>query len=244
MHILFLALSGLAVGATVGLTGMGGGALMTPLLIFGFGMPPLSAVSTDLVTSLVMKPVGAAVHSRQGTIHWQLVRWLCAGSVPAALIGVALIHVFGNSKSFQHWLGITIGVALILAVCSMITKALLTRHRDPNDPETNHDFTIRPIPTLLIGALGGLAVGMTSVGSGSLILVLLLFVYPTLSAGRLVGTDLAQAVPLIATAAIGHLFLGAVSFSTAGALLIGALPGTYLGARLSARAPTDASDRP
>ncbi len=238
MHELLLALSGLAVGVTVGLTGMGGGALMTPLLMFGFGVPALPAVSTDLVTSLVMKPVGAAVHARHGTIHWPLVGWLCAGSVPAALVGVLVIHLLGNAPDLERGLQIGIGTALTLAIVSMLVKGRLA----PRRAASGHDDTDpapapRPLVTLAIGISGGFVVGMTSVGSGSLILVLLLFAYPTLTARHLVGTDLAQAVPLVAAAAVGHLFLGTVSFTMAGALLLGAIPGIYFGARLAAKVP-------
>jgi uncharacterized membrane protein YfcA len=237
VHDLLLSAAGLGVGITVGMTGMGGGALMTPLLVLVFGVPPMTAVSSDLMASLAMKPLGAVVHARRGTLHRGLIGWLCLGSVPAAFCGVFLLHAFGDADALQHRLGIAIGVALLVAVCSLSAKALLSSRRPPAAGNVAGAVRVRALPTLAIGAFGGLLVGMTSVGSGSLMLVLLVLLYPALSAGQLVGTDLAQAIPLVAAAAAGHLLFGEVSFSLTGALLIGALPGVYIGARLSAAAP-------
>lgn len=237
MEDLLLAVAGFGVGVIVGLTGMGGGALMTPLLVLGFGIAPMTAVSSDLLTSLVMKPVGAVVHARRTTIHMHLVGWLCLGSVPAAFGGVLLLQVFGDSDALQKRMSLAIGAALLLAVGSMLAKSLVPRVREPASSSANTGVRIRPLPTLLIGVLGGVIVGMTSVGAGSVMMVLLLAIYPRLTAGQLVGTDLAQAIPLVAAATLAHLLFGEVSFPLAGYLLLGALPGTYLGARLSTTAP-------
>jgi uncharacterized protein len=236
-----LGLAGLIVGFTVGLTGMGGGALMTPILVLIFSISPSTAVSSDLLASLVMKPIGARVHANKGTINWTLVRWLCIGSVPSAFAGVFIVKAFGSGQQVEHDLTILLGWALLVASVAMVAKAVLQgreakrlvgRGEQPNE----QPHTIKPIPTLLVGIVGGLIVGMTSVGSGSLMIVLLMLLYPRLSARTLVGTDLVQAIPLVGAATLGHLLFGDVSFSLTGALLLGCLPGVYLGARVSSKA--------
>jgi uncharacterized membrane protein YfcA len=231
-----LALAGLGVGIVVGLTGMGGGALMTPVLVLFFGVPPVAAVSSDLAASAVMKPFGGWVHARRGTVHWRLVGWLCAGSVPTAFLGVLLLRLIGDDAAVQHVIKIALGVALLLAVGGLLLKAWAARHRSGTGPAA--PITVRPVPTLLLGAAGGLIVGLTSVGSGSLIIVALLMLYPTLRANDLVGTDLVQAIPLVAAAAVGHAFFGDLQLDIAGAVLLGSIPGVLLGARISARAPS------
>jgi uncharacterized membrane protein YfcA len=241
MHVdLLIALAGLVVGFVVGLTGMGGGALMTPMLVIFFGIQPLAAVSSDLVASLCMKPIGGVVHLRRGTVHKELVGWLVLGSVPSAFCGVLLLRAVGNGGAVQDTVKISLGVALLVAVAMMIFKALLdVRRRVLLGPTA--DFTgridVHKGATVAIGAIGGLIVGMTSVGSGSLIIVALLLVYPQLKTGDLVGTDLVQAVPLVGAAALGHVIFGDFSLGLTGSILIGSLPGVYLGARASAVAP-------
>jgi uncharacterized membrane protein YfcA len=243
VHIdLYLSLAGLIVGFVVGLTGMGGGALMTPVLVLLFNVQPLAAVSSDLVAALVMKPIGGAVHARRGTVNKSLVGWLCVGSVPAAFCGVLILKSLGNNvegtvKTFLGW-------ALVIAATTMVIKAvmtLITRTKEEKAGISSsarvEDIVVRPVPTIVIGALGGLLVGMTSVGSGSLIIVMLLLLYPKIKANQLVGTDLVQAVPLVASAALGHLLFGDFQLSLTTSLLIGALPGVYIGARVSAGAP-------
>jgi uncharacterized protein len=252
---LLLVAAGLVIGAVVGMTGMGGGALMTPALVLFFGVPPLAAVSSDLVVSAVMKPVGGAVHLRRGTVDLRLVGLLCVGSVPAAFCGVLLSRALGQGAGVQQWTKTALGVALLLAATGLIVRAyqgLVARgqraavraaRRDgielalPVDPRAAAPHRLRPIPTVLVGIVGGLVVGMTSVGSGSLIIIALLALYPALSAASLVGTDLVQAVPLVASAAIGHLLFGDFRLDLTASLLVGCLPGVYLGARLSSRAP-------
>ena len=229
-----LTIAGLGVGFIVGLTGMGGGALMTPILVLLFGVAPLTAVSSDLVVSLVMKPVGGTVHLRRGTVRRDLVGWLVVASVPAAFAGVLLIKALGGDD-VSHLVKRALGVTLLLASSGMLLKMWLqARHPAPANA---FGFTIRPVPTLLIGLIGGLIVGMTSVGSGSLMIVALMFLYPRLTGAELVGTDLIQAIPLVGSAALGHLLFGDVHFDVAGSLLLGALPGVYIGARLSSAAP-------
>jgi uncharacterized membrane protein YfcA len=236
MHVEpLVALAGLIVGLVVGLTGMGGGALMTPLLVLVFHVQPLAAVSSDLVASAVMKPVGSAVHLRRGTVHRGMVTWLVLGSVPSAFAGVLLLRSLGDSADVAHRTQVALGYALLLAAAGMAAKAV---HgiRNPHATElAAAEVPVRRVATLLVGALGGLVVGLTSVGSGSVVIVLLLALYPRLRASDLVGTDLAQAVPLVAAASVGHLLFGDFRLGLTSSLLVGALPGVYVGARLSAR---------
>lgn len=239
-----VAMAGLLVGFVVGLTGMGGGALMTPMMIFFFNVPPLAAVSSDLVASMVMKPVGGAVHLRRGTVHTDLVRWLVLGSVPSAFAGVLVLRWVGNGAQTQSVVKTSLGVALLFAAFSMIAKALMDLRKQQQarsggapPAEPLEHLRVRPLPTLLVGVLGGLVVGMTSVGSGSLMIVALLMLYPSIRAGQLVGTDLVQAVPLVASASLGHLLFGDFRLDLTASLLVGALPGVYLGARVSSGAP-------
>ena len=238
-----MAVGGLLVGIMVGLTGMGGGALMTPMLVFVFGVDPLTAISSDIVASLFMKPVGAAVHFRHGTINGRLVAWLCVGSVPAAFAGAYLISLVPSDYDLEFALKTLLGVALLTATVGLFVRALVQmwRNRLPLG-EGPADFSratvrIKPIPTLILGAVAGLMVGLTSVGAGSIVVVALLLMYPALKASSLVGTDLAQAIPLVAAAAFGHLLFGSFSLVVAGSILLGAIPGAYLGARMSSRAP-------
>ncbi len=234
----FLVLGGLGVGFVVGLTGMGGGALMTPMLVIFFGIDPVTAVSSDLVVSLVMKPFGAGVHAKEGTVNYELVKWLCLGSIPSAFAGVLLLNALGGDN-ISSTVKLYLGIALLMAATSMVIRHEINRRRGTNVAVAGaqHVLVVRPVPTLMIGVVGGLIVGMTSVGSGSLIIVLLLLLYPSLAAGQLVGTDLVQAVPLVGAAALGHFFFGDVKFGLAGALMLGAIPGVLIGARISSRAP-------
>jgi len=235
MHVdIGIAFAGLFVGFVVGLTGMGGGALMTPVLVLFFNVQPLAAVSSDLVASFVMKPVGAGVHLRRGTVNLELVRWLVIGSVPTAFCGAMLLNLLGDGDAVQHRTKTILGVALLVAATSMLLKRTINRGRPT---ESTGPLVVRPLPTLLIGLAGGLIVGLTSVGSGSLMIVMLLALYPTMSASQLVGTDLVQAIPLVGAAALGHLLFGDFRLGITSSLLVGALPGVYVGARVSSRAP-------
>jgi hypothetical protein len=223
----------------VGLTGMGGGALMTPILVLFFGVDPTAAVGSDLLVSVAMKPVGAAVHQRAGTVRWELVRWIVPTAVPAAFVGAFVLHLLGNGPVLEHRVKLAIGAALLTAVGGMIARVLLNQRRSANNDQLtpSERLQIRPIPTLLIGLMGGFIVGMTSVGSGSLIIVMLMLIYPRLRANDLVGTDLVQAIPLTGAAALGHFLAGDVRLGLSFALLIGAIPGIYAGAKLSTNVP-------
>jgi len=231
-----VAAAGLIVGFVVGLTGMGGGALMTPILVLIFNVQPLAAVSSDLVASVIMKPVGAGVHLRRGTVHKELVRWLVIGSVPSAFLGVIILKQMGHGDAVQNNIKIALGVALLVASASIVGKTVLQAMRPVTAP-LHGPLEVKRLPTALIGVAGGLVVGMTSVGSGSLMIVMLLLLYPMLSASELVGTDLVQAIPLVASAALGHLLFGDFKLGLTASLLVGCLPGVYVGARVSARAP-------
>ena len=206
----------------VGVTGMGGGALTMPLLTLVFGVPPLAAVSSDLVASAVMKPLGAAVHLRRRTVQPKLVGWLCLGSLPCAAIGSLLAGSLGSGT--ESVLKEIVGGAVLLAAITLFARMLLVRR-----PSTSDGTRVRPVPTVLLGAVAGLVVGTTSVGSGSIIIVVLLLLNRGLSSARLVGTDLVQAVPLVLVSAIGHLFAGDVHIGLVGSLLTGSIPGVLVG---------------
>ena len=242
---LLLALASFGIGIVVGLTGMGGGALMTPVLVLFFGIPPLTAVSSDLVASAVMKPVGSFVHLRRGTVNLELVKWLCIGSIPGAFSGVLIARALGHGQQVQEAIRMALGVALLLAAAGLITRAYMrlvehARRRDGRAaplPEGPPKVRLRIIPTIVLGTLGGIVVGFTSVGSGSLIIIALMMLYPTLTANELVGTDLVQAVPLVASAALGHFLFGDFQMELTTSLLLGCIPGVWIGAHLSSRAP-------
>jgi uncharacterized membrane protein YfcA len=239
-----LILGGLLVGFIVGLTGMGGGALMTPMLIFVFRVDPLVAVSSDVVASLFMKPAGAFVHLRRKTVNLKLVLWLCVGSVPAAFSGALLIRALPFGDSLDTALKMVLGVALLIASVGLVVRAVLQMVRSrsalgegPAQPAAPRELVVRPVPTAILGAVAGLLVGMTSVGAGSIVIVVLLLLYPALKASQLVGTDLVQAVPLVAAASLGHLLYGDFELGLTTSLLIGAIPGAWFGAHISSRAP-------
>ncbi|MEO9008629.1 MAG: sulfite exporter TauE/SafE family protein, partial [Candidatus Dormibacter sp.] len=234
-----IALAGLVVGFVVGLTGMGGGALMTPILVIIFKVHPLAAIGSDLVASLFMKPVGGFVHWRRGTVEKSIVKWLLVGSVPAAFAGVFVIRWFGSGDVLQSSVQLLLGVALVVACLGIAGKSYLDARRRGGlgQPSDSASVTARPAATVLVGAVVGLIVGMTSVGSGSLMIVLLMLVYPVLTSRRLVGTDLVQAVPLVGAAALGHVLVGDFKLALTLSILIGSIPGVYIGSRLSASAP-------
>ncbi|MCA1656642.1 MAG: sulfite exporter TauE/SafE family protein, partial [Actinobacteria bacterium] len=217
MHIdPYIVLGGAVIGLLVGMTGAGGGALMTPMLILLFGVSPGAAISSDLVAAVVMRPIGAAVHLRARTVNLPLVRWMVVGSVPAAFLGAYLLRLLGNSRSASHNIEVALGIALLAGAAAIVLRFFLDRGSGQQRTAQVHEIAARPAATVAIGIVGGLIVGMTSVGSGSLMIILLLFVYPTIGAKQLVGTDLTQAVPLTLAAAIGALIFGHVKFAVTG----------------------------
>jgi uncharacterized membrane protein YfcA len=222
------------VGIVVGLTGMGGGALMTPALIF-LGVNPTAAVANDLVAASINKSVGATVHWRRGSPNLRLAGLLIIGSVPCAFAGGFIVKSVGSSEAQQDFLTTMIGFALLFTAATYTLRMYLQlRYVTGGNVMKKEEPRVRVVPTVLVGAVGGLLVGITSVGSGSLIMVALLLIYPTLSAVRLVGTDLVQAVPLVFAAAIGHVVTEGITWEVLIPLVLGGTPGTFLGARMAA----------
>ena len=238
VHIdLYIAMAGLIVGVAVGLTGMGGGALMTPVLVLLFHVQPVAAVASDLVASLVMKPVGAAVHAGRGTVQWGLVAWLALGSVPSAFLGVIFLKWIGGGTHIQSIVTVALGAVLLVAVAALGVKMVLD-HRSPQAPSVEARLRVRKAPTLAVGASIGFIVGITSVGSGTLVIILLLFLYPRLRGSQMVGTDLAQAIPMVGSAALGHILFGDFALGLTASILIGSIPGVLIGSTVSSYAPT------
>ncbi|MGL5809785.1 MAG: sulfite exporter TauE/SafE family protein, partial [Nocardioides sp.] len=203
--------AGFLVGIVVGMTGMGGGALMTPaLILLGVG-DPSSVITADLTAAAIYKTGGAVVHQREGSPNLRLAGWLMLGSVPMALLGPYLVTWLAAPDDLEDTLKLFLGFALFIAAGTYALRIYLNLRARTKGTQggvvNSSDPVIRPVPTILIGALGGLLVGITSVGSGSVIMIALLMLYPTLSAVKLVGTDLVQAVPLVLAAAISNITL-------------------------------------
>jgi hypothetical protein len=233
----YIVLGSAIIGLLVGMTGAGGGALMTPMLILLFAVKPSTAISSDLVAAVVMRPIGAAVHIRAGTVNFKLVRWMVAGSVPAAFLGAYLLHLLGDAKSAENTIEACLGAALLIGAGAMALRFVIDRRSGNGRDLFVADVITRPLPTLAIGIVGGIVVGMTSVGSGSLMIIALLFIYPRIGANQLVGTDLTQAVPLTLAAALGALAFGHVELSVTGSLIIGSVPAVLVGSLLSSSVP-------
>ncbi len=210
---------------------------MTPMLILLFSVKPSTAISSDLVAAVFMRPFGAAVHISKKTVNFRLVGWMVAGSVPMAFLGAYLLHLMGHTKTSQATIERVLGAALLVGAAAMVIRYLLDRRHGHDRTAVVHDLVVKPVPTVLIGMVGGLIVGMTSVGSGSLMIVMLLFLYPMLGANQLVGTDLTQAVPLTVAAALGALAFGHVEFSVTTSIIIGSIPAVIVGSFISSRAP-------
>ncbi|MCM3517124.1 sulfite exporter TauE/SafE family protein [Nocardioides sp. P86] len=233
--------AGFLVGIVVGLTGMGGGALMTPALIFlGVGGGEAATIVTaDLTAAAVYKTGGAAVHAKEGSPNFKMAGWLILGSVPMAFAGPYLVHFFTtDEEQLDRVLKLSIGFALLLAAFTYALRLYVNLRRvRAGGPTGDPDPKVRPIPTLLVGALGGILVGITSVGSGSVIMIALLMLYPGLSAVKLVGTDLVQAVPLVLAAAISNIAINGLDWGIAIPLIIGSVPGTILGSKIAPKVP-------
>jgi uncharacterized protein len=230
---LALILGSVVVGFLVGLTGMGGGALMTPMLVLLFGVTPSAAISSDLIAALFMKPLGVAVHWHKKTIQPLLVRYLCYGSVPSAIVGTYVMHLLGSTKSAEKHLEIILGAALIVGAAAMVARAFFPTRRVEDGP-----LRINKVAVVGVGIFGGFMVGLTSVGAGSLIIVMLLLLYPHIRTDQLVGTDLAQSIPLTAAATIGTLFFGHVQLAVTTSIIIGSVPAVVVGSILSSRSFT------
>jgi uncharacterized protein len=228
-------LSGFAVGAIVGMTGVGGGSLMTPLLIGVFKLHPAVAIGTDLWFAALTKTGGAVAHARHGHVDWRITRLLLAGSLPAALATIALMHATGITKGWAAALTFSLGIALLLTAVVVAFKKTwqaVGLKLERWLPES------RKAPlTVASGVVLGVLVTLSSIGAGALGATLILLLYPRLAAHRLVGTDIAHAVPLTLVAGIGHATLGHVDWALLAALLVGSLPGIWLGAQLTRRMP-------
>jgi len=230
--------AGLVVGFIVGVTGMGGGALMTPLLILLFNISPAMAIGTDLLFAAITKSGGVLVHGRRGNVDWKIVKLLCMGSLPAAALVVLLLQQYsgGSSGDMKKVLTTSLGIALLLTAPVILFKNRLL-HIAQSSLNLQRFVHWRGPATILAGAVVGALVTLSSVGAGVLGTMTLFFLYPYLSSVRVVGTDIAHAVPLTAVAGLGHLSLGHVDFTLLGSLLLGSLPGIYLGSHLSSKIP-------
>ena len=234
-HLLPLVAAGFAVGLLVGLTGVGGGALMTPLLISSFGVPPQVAVGTDLLYASITKTAGGWRHHVADHVDWPIVLRLAAGSLPAAaLLLVVMAFLPIDTVALAHWIRMGLVVALPISGVAIVLYPFYTR-TSPGDDEG--DVPPRTLPTVLFGVVLGLLVTLTSVGAGAIGVTVLAALYPMLPAKRLVGTDIAHAVPLTLLGGLGHLGLGNVDTSLLLALLCGSIPGILVGARLAGIVP-------
>jgi uncharacterized protein len=229
---------GLGIGVLVGMTGMGGGSLMTPLLILIFGIQPTTAIGTDIFYSAVTKTVGGWRHFRMKTVNMELVKWLSFGSVPAAVVGVAIVSVLQahiGEDRLDSLVYAVLGGTLLMVGIITLTRALILRNlleeRDRFDVERRHK-----VAAVVIGATTGFVIGVTSAGSGTVIAILLIAVY-RLSPKKVVGTDVFHAAVLLWAAGIAHWVGGNVDFTLAGNILLGSVPGVVIGAALSDKAP-------
>lgn len=239
MDILLYILAGAAVGLAVGITGVGGGSLMTPLLLL-FGFPPHVAVGTDLMYASITKAGGALAHHKQRTIRWRLMGLMAAGSLPAAGVTIFLLHnYFGDPESYNHLLTTSLGFMLILTSGVILLKSRL-RQNIAQEIVAQQDLVTTRKQDVLTFAMGvslGVLVTLSSVGAGAIAAAVLMILYPKLASIKIVGTDLAHAVPLTLIAGLGHMFLGNVDFLLLGSLLIGSLPAIMLGTKLGANIP-------
>ncbi|MBI5626247.1 MAG: sulfite exporter TauE/SafE family protein [Nitrosomonadales bacterium] len=232
-------LSGFLVGLIVGVTGVGGGSLMTPLLVLVFGVSPATAVGTDLLYASLTKSLGGWVHGRRGSVDWKVVGLLGLGSLPATVITIALLKYLElDEKTLRSLVTSVLSVALLLTAAALLLKSQIkkiARRKDGTVYELHHRYL--PAATIATGVVVGVLVTISSVGAGVLGTVALLFLYPRMPAVKVVGTDIVHAVPLTAIAGMGHMALGTVDLVLLGSLLLGSLPGIYIGSHLGARVP-------
>lgn len=230
------ALAGMLVGILVGLTGVGGGSLMTPLLVLLFGVSPQTAVGTDLLFAAVTKIAGSAVHGKRNTVDWTIVRRMACGSVPAAIVTLGFLSYFGKiGNSTEHLIMISLAVLLGLTAVAVVCRKWLLRFAHDINPDQPRSRVVGG--TVLLGAAIGVAVSISSVGAGAIGMTVLLMLYPKLPVARIVGSDIAHAVPLALIAGVGHWFIGDVDFGLLAVLLLGSIPGVILGSYLSSHTP-------
>ena len=241
MHDLAFVFAGFCVGLIVGLTGVGGGSLMTPILIFFFGVKPYLAVGTDLLFAAFTKMGGTVKLARSKTIEWRVVLNLSAGSIPASLITLYVLHNLGAASStVQHIMTTTLGAALLLTAAATLYKALRGKASPTAIAPGQEALAARPrhwsLP-LLFGALIGTLVTLTSVGAGAIGVTVLMLLYPLLPLPRIVAADIAYAVPLTLVAGLGHASLGSVDWPLLAKLLAGSIPGIWIGSHLMFKTP-------
>lgn len=233
------AVAGFGVGVMVGVTGVGGGALMTPILVLLFGVAPAAAVGTDLWFAAITKMVGGAVHHSKGSVDWQVLRRLALGSLPTSMLTLAWLHLNGTGPMKNGLILNALGAVLLLTALAMVfkkrTHALGQRLRSTAPEQFKR---AQPALTVVAGAILGFLVTLTSVGAGALGAVMLLYLYPwRMTPARLVGTDIVHAIPLTLVAGTGHMLMGNVNLSLLGGLLIGSIPGIVLGSLIGTKAP-------
>jgi uncharacterized membrane protein YfcA len=229
-------ISGFFVGALVGLTGVGGGSLMTPLLVLLFGIHPTTAVGTDLLYAAATKTVGTGVHGFSKTVDWRVVGWLASGSVPAAVATLLILSRFEKAVgAANHLITVVLGFALIATAIAIFFRRMIVaffqKRTGPGGPKRATAFTI------LLGAVLGVLVSLSSVGAGAIGVTVLLILYPNLPAAKLVGSDIAHAVPLTLIAGVGHWLIGSVDLHLLVSLLVGSVPGIIIGSLVAARVP-------
>lgn len=240
--MLAFVVTGFIVGAAVGLTGVGGGSLMTPLLILLFGFSPSAAVGTDLLYAAGTKAFGTLLHGRQQTVDWPVVGWMATGSVPAAILTIIGLHIIGLAPWVQNLMVVVLAFTLVATALLTFARDRLvrwSRQRMMFVAGKSHAELLawRPVITVAGGIALGVLVSLSSVGAGVLGTTLLLILYPNTPAVRIVGTDITHAVPLTLVAGIGHLSLGTTDLGTLGLLLLGSLPGIYIGTRAGGHLP-------
>lgn len=247
MNLLYTA-SGFGVGLLVGITGVGGGSLMTPLLVFLFGFKASVAVGTDLLYAAITKTAGVFVHhGKHGSVEWHIVGWLGLGSLPCSGVTLYVLHnMIAVGKEVTGMITFTLGIALLLTASALIVRSILlkfAKDKSIDDLHSNQDNSGRFSPywekvaTVLTGAVLGVLVTLSSVGAGALGTVALLFLYPKMTTLKIVGTDLAHAIPLTAMAGLGHLSMGNFDGQLLISLLMGSIPGIWIGSHLSAKIP-------
>ncbi|MBK1688763.1 hypothetical protein EV684_11857 [Rubrivivax gelatinosus] len=233
------AIAGFGVGTVVGITGVGGGALMTPILVLLFGVAPASAIGTDLWFAAITKSVGGFVHHSKGTVDREVLKLLCLGSLPTSVATLAWLHLTNASQLKSGLLMSALGAVLLLTAVAMLFKKRVQAVGLKLRTVSPLDFKRwQPALTVVAGAILGLLVTLTSIGAGALGAVMLVYLYPfRMTPSRLVGTDIVHAIPLTIVAGTGHLMLGNVDLMLLGTLLIGSIPGIIIGSHLSARLP-------
>ena len=226
-------ISGALVGLLVGMTGVGGGSLMTPLLTIIFGVAPTTAVGTDLAFAAITKGFGTVAHRLHGNVRWDIVKLLCIGSITTAIISILALKIIGPvSKNFNHFISISIGISVLLTAISLLFRAKILKWVQQN-PKFLPSGSNLKVATIVVGAVIGVLVTVSSIGAGAIGATLILILYPHLKPAQVAGTDIAYAVPLTALAGVGHWWLGNVHFDLLFGLLLGSVPAIWLGAKLS-----------